>query len=82
VKLRRLVKKEPGLEARILLIADLGIRRDRLLESPVLDLEALRRLAQDYESAGLECAAADIRRRVKWYETVRRDLSRSPVKAR
>ena len=55
------------MQARLALIADLGRRRDRLLESPVLDLPALARLLADYESAHLLSAAADLRRRLEHY---------------
>jgi len=55
------------LEQRILLIADLGSRRDRVLEAPRLDLEALAVLAADYEIANMPCAAADLHRRLKYY---------------
>jgi hypothetical protein len=34
-------------------------------------------LGMDNKAAGLECAAADIRRRLAWYEAVRRDVARS-----
>ena len=60
--------QNPHTEARILLIADLARRRDRLLESPELDLAALARLLADYESAGLPSAAADLRRRLQHYQ--------------
>jgi hypothetical protein len=67
MRLRKLTRPDRRLEQRILLIADLGRRRDRLLESPELDLAALEALAADYEDAGLLCAAADLRRRLEWY---------------
>jgi hypothetical protein len=60
-------KKDPRLERRIMLVVDLGLRRDRILQSDSLDLEALRVLAADYESAGMPCAAGDLRRRLEWY---------------
>ena len=66
-RLRKLTRPDPRLEQRILLIADLGRRRDRILESPQLNLAALEALAADYESAGLVCAAADLKRRLEWY---------------
>ena len=66
-RLRKLTRPDPRLEQRILLIADLGRRRDRLLESPQLDLAALEALVADYEDAGLLCAAASLRRRLDWY---------------
>ena len=67
MRLRKLTRPDPRLEQRILLIADLGCRRDRLLESPELDLAALEALAADYQAAGLLCASADLRRRLEWY---------------
>ena len=67
MRLRKWTRPDPRLERRILLIADLGRRRDRILESPRLDLAALEALAADYEDAGLVYAAADLRRRLEWY---------------
>ena len=58
---------DPRLEQRLQHIVDLSRRRDRLLESPALDLDALACLAADYAAAGLPCAAADLRRRLEWY---------------
>jgi hypothetical protein len=67
MRLRKWTQPDARLEQRILLIADLGRRRDRLLESPRLDLPALEALLRDYEAADLPCAAEDLRRRVEWY---------------
>ena len=67
MKLNQLAKKDSRTEERILMIVDLGLRRDRILESPKLDLEALAVLAADYEAAELPCAAADLRRRLEYY---------------
>jgi len=67
MKLKNWLKKDPGSEARILLIADLARRRDRLLETPRLDLPALERLLEEYESAGLLYGAANLRRRLEHY---------------
>jgi hypothetical protein len=67
MRLRRWSKPDRRMEQRILLIADLSRRRDRILESPELDLAALETLAADYESAGLVCAAASLRRRLEHY---------------
>jgi hypothetical protein len=72
MRLRKLTRPDHRLEQRILLIADLGRRRDCLLESPELDLAALEALLADYEAAGLVCAAADLRRRVVHYRNMRR----------
>jgi Trk K+ transport system NAD-binding subunit len=54
-------------EARVRVIVDLSRRRDRLLEAPALDLDALAALTADYESANMPCAAAELRRRLEWY---------------
>ena len=67
MKLNQLAKKDSRTEERILMIVDLGLRRDRILEPPKLDLEALAVLAADYEAAELPCAAADLRRRLEYY---------------
>ena len=48
-------------------IVRLGRQRDRILESPRLDLEALAKLVEDYEEAGMASAAAAMRRRLAWY---------------
>ena len=61
------VKPDRRLERRILVIVELGVRRDRILESPDLDLVALAALVDDYEAADMPCAAADLRRRLEWY---------------
>jgi hypothetical protein len=68
VRLKKWIKMEPRVLERMKLMEALSRRRDSLLESPELDLSALRLLARDYESAGLLCAAADLRSRVEWYE--------------
>ena len=70
MRLKRWAKIDPRVETRICLIADLGRRRDRLLESPQLDLDALARLLADYEAAHLPAAAADLRRRLAHYRSV------------
>jgi hypothetical protein len=67
MRLRKLTRPDRRMEQRILLIVELGRRRDRLLETPNLDLDALAVLAADYEAAGLPHAAADLRRRLEWY---------------
>jgi hypothetical protein len=54
-------------EERIRKIVDLSRRRDRILEAPEMDLEALQALAADYEAAHMPCAAEELRRRVEWY---------------
>jgi hypothetical protein len=67
MRLPGLPKPDPRLEARLRRIVALSRRRDRLLESPALDLDALARLAADYAAADMPCAAADLRRRLDWY---------------
>jgi hypothetical protein len=67
MKLGKWTKHDRQMEERIQLIVNLARRRDRILESPELDLAALAVLASDYEAAGLPCAAADLRRRLEAY---------------
>jgi hypothetical protein len=59
------------MQERMRVIMELGRQRDRILESPRLDLEALARLVEDYEKAEMPCAAADLRRRLEWYREKR-----------
>ena len=65
--LRRWIKVDARLEERIGVIVQLGRKRDRILERPELDLEALERLVKDYEEAEMICAAEALRRRLEWY---------------
>jgi hypothetical protein len=65
--LKQWYKPTPRLDQRMRQIAELGRLRDRLLESPVLDMPALEQLAADYEAAGLPSSAASLRRRLEWY---------------
>lgn len=65
--LKRWVKENAGLEERMRVLVELGCRRDRILESPTLDLKALEELVEDYEKAEMACAAAALRRRLEWY---------------
>ena len=65
--MQKWLKTDLQAEQRLLKIVDLGSRRDRLLQSIELDLEALAQLVADYESADLSCAAAALRRRLEWY---------------
>ena len=67
MKLRWWTKVDPGLQERIRIIVKLGRWRDRILESPELDLEALAQLVEDYEEVEMACAAAALRRRLEWY---------------
>jgi hypothetical protein len=57
-------------EERVRRIVDLSRRRDRILEGPMLDLEALAVLAGDYEAARMPCAAAELRKRFDWYSNI------------
>ena len=70
MQIRRWTKTDRSMEERMQMIVRLGRRRDRILESPELDLEALRRLVEEYEEAEMLCAAADLRRRLEWYRTI------------
>ncbi len=69
-------KPDPRLEQRILVIAELGRLRDHLLDSPELDLQALRALVEAYEAEGCICAAEDLRRRLEWYGGKRWNVER------
>jgi hypothetical protein len=69
MRLKKWLKPDRRMEQRIQLIVDLARQRDRILESPELDLEALAVLADDYAAAGLPSAAADLRRRLEWYRS-------------
>ena len=55
-------------EEQIRKIVGLSRRRDQILNVPELDLEALRVLVEDYEEANMACAAAELRRRLDWYQ--------------
>jgi hypothetical protein len=59
--------KERELEKRIQFIVDLSRRRDAILLTAKLDLQALAELAADYEAANMPSAAADLRRRLDHY---------------
>jgi hypothetical protein len=50
---KKWTKTDPQSEALLRLIADLGCRRDKILQSPELDLQALAQLLADYEAADL-----------------------------
>jgi hypothetical protein len=67
IRLQRWTKVDARMQERIRVIVKLGRRRDRILESPVLDLEALARLVKAYEEAEMTCAAEALRRRLEWY---------------
>jgi hypothetical protein len=57
MQLRRWTKVDTLMQERMRMIVSLGRRRDEILERPVLDLEALERLVEDYEEAEMVCAA-------------------------
>jgi hypothetical protein len=65
--LKSWVKQDERYLERMRVLVELGRRRDRILESPRLDVEALEELVKDYEEAGMVCAAASLRRRLEWY---------------
>jgi hypothetical protein len=46
---------------------NLSRQRDRILEAPQMDVEALAILAADYEAANMPSAAEELRRRVEFY---------------
>ena len=58
-------------EERVQVIVNLSRRRDRILKAPEMGLEALAILAAAYESANMPCAAADLRRRLEYYQESR-----------
>jgi hypothetical protein len=60
-------KLDSRTEERVQRIVDLSRRRDRILLTAKLDLEALAKLAADYEAAHMPCAAANLRRRLEHY---------------
>ena len=66
MKLRKWEKTNRREERRRLLIAELGRRQDQLLRARKPDLEALERLADDYDAAGLYNIAADLASRLEW----------------
>jgi len=57
-------------EERVRRIVELSRRRDQILLSPFLDLEALEVLAADYEATHMSNMAADLRRRLEWYTSI------------
>jgi hypothetical protein len=70
--LKKLVKPDPRLQARLCILVELGRRRDRILESPILDLPALAALVADYIAADMPCAAAALSRRLDYYRSISR----------
>ena len=55
------------MDQRVLQIAELGRRRDRLMRASKPDLAALECLADDYAAAGLAGIAADLYSRLEWF---------------
>ena len=51
----------------MLLITELGRRQDQLMRASKPDLDALERLADDYEAAGLYRVAADLASRLEGF---------------
>jgi hypothetical protein len=64
------------LEERMAKIVVLGRRRDRILLSPVVDLQALAQLVVDYEAANMPCAAIELRKRLDYYQTGQEGICR------
>ena len=54
-------------EERVRRIVDLSRRRDRILEAPKIGIGCASALAADYEAANMPSAAAELRRRLKYY---------------
>ena len=71
MRLIKRVKSDRRMEQRIQGIAELGRRRDRILEAPAMDLDALAALVADYEAADMPSAAASLRRRLDHYRLTR-----------
>ena len=70
MKMQKWLKQDPRAERRLLLIADLDSRRDCLLQSIELNLEALSQLMADYKAADLPSAADDLRHRLECYRSM------------
>ena len=68
------------MQERMRVIERLGRKRDRILERPELDLEALERLVKDYEEAEMLCAAETLRRRLEWYRGAERREQRAVMR--
>ena len=66
MELRELGRTKRRENQRILLIAELGRRQDELLRARKPDLEALERLADEYDAAGLYNIAADLAGHLEW----------------
>jgi hypothetical protein len=66
MELRKLAKTDRRKDRRVHLISELGRRQDQLLRARKPDLEALERLADEYDAAGLYNIAADLASRLEW----------------
>ena len=66
MEFRKLAKTDRRKDRRVHLIAELGRRQDQLLRARKPDLEALERLADEYDAAGLYNIAADLASRLEW----------------
>jgi hypothetical protein len=69
MRLPNWLKPNRRTEERLRLIVELDCRRDLLLKSPQPDLQALAQLADDYESAHLNYAAAALRKQLAFYRS-------------
>jgi hypothetical protein len=61
-------KKNREIEQRIQRIVDLSRRRDQILGVAEVDLDALAILTADYEATHMHCIAAELRRKLNWYQ--------------
>ena len=59
---------EERTQKRIDLLVSFGRQRDAILASPIFDMEKARALVLAYRVAGFESCAADLQRRVEYYE--------------
>ena len=66
MKLDKWVKTDPRMDRRVFLISELGRRQDCLLRAPNPDLDALERLADEYDAVGLNEIAAELASRLEW----------------
>jgi hypothetical protein len=67
MELRKLYKTKRRTNRRNDLLVELGLRQDQLLRARTPDLEALERLADDYDAAGLPWVAAKLASRLAWF---------------
>ena len=66
MRLRKWARTDRRMDRRVFLISELGRRQDRLLRAPKPDLDALERLADDYDAAGLYNIGAELASRLEW----------------